>query len=242
MKDAAIAACEIWTAVDPAGQPVSMEEKLRGGDKKIKACLMIDTLRQDEAEKLGASLAKQFPAAEVGVFRVLCQLGQWRSLMQSLLPLAEKIAGPFDRAQGDHGHCRILDRRADRGSLARVPGASAYFLGGAVVYTRASRLALLGISDAEMEGLRASTEAYALLCARRMRERHGATWGLGETGAAGPTGNRYGDAAGHSCMAISGVAERAITLETGSADRRANMDAFAKRALELFLEAIAAGK
>lgn len=75
MKDAAIAACEIWTAVDPAGQPVSMEEKLRGGDKKIKACLMIDTLRQDEAEKFGANLAKQFSAVEVGVFRVLCQSG-----------------------------------------------------------------------------------------------------------------------------------------------------------------------
>jgi tryptophanase len=75
VKDPAIAACEIWTAVDPAGQPVSMEEKLRGGDKKIKACLMADTLRQAEAEKLGEQLAKQFPTAEVGVFRVLCQLG-----------------------------------------------------------------------------------------------------------------------------------------------------------------------
>lgn len=75
VQDPAIAACEIWTAVDPAGQPVSMEEKLRGGDKKIKACLMIDTLRQDEAEKSGASLATQFPEADVGVFRVLCQLG-----------------------------------------------------------------------------------------------------------------------------------------------------------------------
>jgi hypothetical protein len=75
VKDAAVAACEIWTAVDPAGQPVSMEEKLRGGDKKIKACLMVDTLRQAEAEKLGAQLAQQFPAAEIGVFRVLCQLG-----------------------------------------------------------------------------------------------------------------------------------------------------------------------
>ena len=74
-KDPAVAACEIWTAVDPAGQPVSMEEKLRGGDKKIKACLMVDTLRQADAEKLGASLGKQFPVAEVGVFRVLCQLG-----------------------------------------------------------------------------------------------------------------------------------------------------------------------
>ena len=75
VKDAAVAACEIWTAADPAGQPVSMEEKLRGGDKKIKACLMVDTLRQADAEKLGEQLGKQFPTAEVGVFRVLCQLG-----------------------------------------------------------------------------------------------------------------------------------------------------------------------
>ena len=75
VRDPAIAACEVWTAVDPAGQPVSMEEKLRGGDKKIKACLMVDTLRQADAEKLGARLAKDFTSADVGVFRVLCQLG-----------------------------------------------------------------------------------------------------------------------------------------------------------------------
>ena len=75
VKDPAIASCEVWTAVDPAGQPVSMEEKLRGGDKKIKACLMVDTLRQGDAEKFGARFAKDFAGAEVGVFRVLCQLG-----------------------------------------------------------------------------------------------------------------------------------------------------------------------
>jgi hypothetical protein len=75
VQDASVAACEIWSAVDPASQPVSMEEKLRGGDKKIKACLMVDTLRQTNAEKLGERLAKQFTGAEVGVFRVLCQLG-----------------------------------------------------------------------------------------------------------------------------------------------------------------------
>jgi hypothetical protein len=75
IKDTAIAACEVWTAVDPAGQPVSMEEKLRGGDKKIKASLMVDTLRQAEAEKLGTRMTKQFADAEVGVFRVLSQLG-----------------------------------------------------------------------------------------------------------------------------------------------------------------------
>ena len=76
VQDAGVASCEIWSAVDPAGQPVSMEEKLRGGDKKIKACLMVDTLRQDDAEKLGERLSQQFAGAEVGVFRVLCQLGR----------------------------------------------------------------------------------------------------------------------------------------------------------------------
>ena len=76
VHDAGVASCEIWSAVDPAGLPASMEEKLRGGDKKIKACLMVDTLRQDDAEKLGERLSQQFAGAEVGVFRVLCQLGQ----------------------------------------------------------------------------------------------------------------------------------------------------------------------
>jgi len=75
-QDAAVARGEIWIALDPAGMPVSMEEKLRGGDKKIKGALMLDTLRQRDAELLGEQLAKEFSAAEVGVFRVLCQLGR----------------------------------------------------------------------------------------------------------------------------------------------------------------------
>ncbi|HZL40886.1 MAG TPA: CinA family protein [Pseudolabrys sp.] len=162
--------------------------------------------------------------------------------MQSLVPIAEKIAGVLIARKETIAVAESSTGGLIAAALLAVPGASAYFLGGAVVYTRASRTALLGISDAEMEGLRASTETYALLIARRVRERHDATWGLGETGASGPTGNRYGDAAGHTCLSVAGPAERAIALETGSADRRANMGAFAKRALELFLEAISAGK
>lgn len=76
VQDTKIAGGEIWIALDSAGMPVSMEENLRGGDKKIKACLMVDTLRQSDAETLGARLSRQFPVAEVGVFRVLCQLGR----------------------------------------------------------------------------------------------------------------------------------------------------------------------
>jgi PncC family amidohydrolase len=162
--------------------------------------------------------------------------------MQSLLSLAEKVAAVLIARKETIAVAESSTGGLISAALLSVPGASAYFLGGAVVYTRASRTALLGISDAEMEGLRASTETYALLIARRVRERHGATWGLGETGATGPTGNRYGDAAGHTCLSVAGPVERAITLEMGSADRRANMDAFAKRALELFLEIISAGK
>jgi nicotinamide mononucleotide (NMN) deamidase PncC len=120
-----------------------------------------------------------------------------------------------------------------------VPGASAYFLGGAVVYTGRARQQLLNISDAAMTGLRASTEPYATLAARTVRERFSANWGLSETGATGPTGNRYGDAAGHSCIAVSGRIEKVITLETGSSDRIANMRAFSAAALDLLLQTLA---
>jgi nicotinamide-nucleotide amidase len=161
-------------------------------------------------------------------------------MMQSLVPLAEKIAGILIARKETIAVAESSTGGLIAAALLSVPGASAYFIGGAVVYTRTARAALLGITDADMKGLRASTETYALLVARRMRERHGATWALSESGATGPTGNRYGDAAGHSCLAVAGPVERAVTLETGSADRRANMEAFTKRGLELFLEVISA--
>jgi PncC family amidohydrolase len=123
-------------------------------------------------------------------------------------------------------------------ALLSVPGASAYFVGGAVVYTKAARAGLLGITDGDLVGFRPSTEAYALLLARRARDRHGTVWGLGETGATGPSSNRYGDAAGHCCIGIVGPGEMARTLETGSADRRANMLAFAATALSALAEAL----
>jgi nicotinamide-nucleotide amidase len=123
-------------------------------------------------------------------------------------------------------------------ALLAVPGASAYFLGGAVVYTRQARRALLSIPDAAMKGIRSASEPYAALTARTVKDQHGATWGLSETGATGPSGNRYGDPAGHACIAIAGPAEHVLTLRTGSADRGANMQAFAAKALETLLEVI----
>ena len=123
-------------------------------------------------------------------------------------------------------------------ALLAVPGASAYFLGGGVIYTGKARMALLGLRREDVAGVRSASEPYALILARTVRENLGAAWGLSETGAAGPTGNGYGDAAGHTCLAVSGPVEMAFTLETGKADRAANMEAFAVRALELLASAL----
>jgi PncC family amidohydrolase len=123
-------------------------------------------------------------------------------------------------------------------ALLAVPGASSYFLGGAVVYTKLARASLLDIPDTAMAGMRAATQAYALLLARSARQRFSATWALAESGATGPTGNRYGDPPGHTCVAVVGASERAVTLETGSADRLSNMYAFSAAALDLLATAV----
>ncbi len=123
-------------------------------------------------------------------------------------------------------------------SLLAVPGASAYFLGGGVVYTLAAREALLPPGAEALKGVRSASEPYALWLARTMRDHLGADWGLAETGASGPTGNRYGDDAGHTCIAVSGAVERVITLETGDADRQKNMWAFTKATLDLLEQAL----
>lgn len=122
--------------------------------------------------------------------------------------------------------------------LLAVPGASAYFIGGAVTYTRTSHKAFLGVPDDALTGIRSSTEEYAALNAQSVREALGTTWGLAETGASGPTGNRYGDAAGHTCVAVSGPIERSITLETGESDREANMWAFVDATFRLLEECL----
>ena len=160
--------------------------------------------------------------------------------MQPTITLADKIAARLIERRETIAVAESSTGGLIAAALLAIPGASAYFVGGAVVYTKVARVALLDIGDADMQGLRPATEAYSLLVARRVRERHGAIWGLGETGASGPSGNRYGDPAGHACVAVAGPIEHAMTLETGSADRRANMDAFTKRALELLYEVVSA--
>jgi nicotinamide-nucleotide amidase len=158
--------------------------------------------------------------------------------MQDLIPIAERIAARL-KARGE---TMAVAESSTGGlisaALLAIPGASAYFLGGSVIYTRFARSAFLDIPDPLPGGMRASTEAYATLLARTVRERCKASWGIGETGATGPTGNRYGDAAGHTCISIDGPASQVLTLETGTADRVANMRRFASQALEMLEKAL----
>jgi len=155
-----------------------------------------------------------------------------------LAPLADALAEKL-KARGETvGVAESSSGGLISAALLAVPGASAYFMGGGVIYTGKARMALLGLRREDVAGMRSSSEPYALLLDRTVRENLGTTWGLSETGAAGPTGNPYGDAAGHTCVAVAGPVEMAFTLETASGDRPANMEAFATAALELLQSAL----
>ena len=155
-----------------------------------------------------------------------------------IMSLAEK-AGTILRDKGETvGIAESSSGGLISAHLLAIAGASAYFLGGSVIYTRYAGRGLLGVTDDEMEGMRAATESYASLNAGRISEILGSTWGLSETGATGLDGNRYGDDAGHSCIAVSGPVSRSRTIETGSNDRQENMIAFSIAALELLIECL----
>lgn len=159
--------------------------------------------------------------------------------MKELVSIAEQVAAGLIARKQTIAVAESSTGGLISAALLAVPGASAYFLGSAVVYTRDARRILMDIPDEAMKGIRSASEPYAKLLAGQIRRRFGSEWGLSETGATGPTGNRYGDAAGHSCMAVAGAETSVITLETGSNDRHANMHAFAAAALNLLLKELA---
>jgi len=159
--------------------------------------------------------------------------------MKELVGIAEQIAARLVARKQTVAVAESSTGGLISAALLAVPGASAYFLGGAVVYTRDARRLLVDIPDEAMKGIRSASEPYAKLLANQVRTRFATDWGLSETGASGPTGNRYGDAAGHSCMAVAGRETTVITLETGSNDRFANMNIFAETALQLLLKQLA---
>jgi len=158
--------------------------------------------------------------------------------MRELMPLAERIAAALKARKQTVAVAESSAGGLISAALLAVPGASAYFIGGGVLYTRQSILALRDTREELFSGIRGATEPWALLLARTLRNRCSADWGVGESGAAGPTGNRYGDPPGHACLAVTGGVERTLVVKTGSSDRIANMYAFATAGLKLLAESL----
>jgi nicotinamide-nucleotide amidase len=158
--------------------------------------------------------------------------------MQELIPLAERIAAKLKERHETIAIAESSTGGLISAALLSIPGASAYFIGGAVVYTLKARRAMLDVPDSAFAGIKSVTEEGAMILARAARTRFAVTWSIAEIGASGPTGNRYGDPSGHSCIAISGPIERSVTVETGNKDRVANMLAFAAAALNLMIESL----
>lgn len=158
--------------------------------------------------------------------------------MQHLIPLAEKIAVILKDRRENIAVAESTTGGLISAALLSIPGASTYFVGGAVVYTLKARRAMLDVPDSAFAGIKSVTEEGAMILARAARTRFEVTWSIAEIGASGPTGNRYGDPAGHSCIAVAGPVERSITVETGNGDRVANMRTFSTAALNLLLQSL----
>ena len=159
------------------------------------------------------------------------------------MPSLLKMAVPVGQLLKERGQTVAVSESAAGGlvsaALLSVPGASGYYLGGASVYTQTARRGLLRFNDARAQ-LRGSTEEYATLTAATIRDLLEADWGIGESGAAGPSGNRYGDPAGHVALAVVGLGRATRMVQTGNDDREANMWAFAQAALDLLYDTVKA--
>ncbi len=162
--------------------------------------------------------------------------------MERLLPLAEKAAALLKARNQTIAVAESSAGGLINASLLALPGASAYCKGGMVMYTRDALLGLRDVTPEMLKAVRGGTEENALFRARTIRERLNADWGLSEGGAAGPTGSRYGYAAGHCVLAVAGSMEKSRTLETASGDRQANMYAFAEASLKLLIECLESSK
>ena len=161
-------------------------------------------------------------------------------MIETFLPLAARIAERL-KARGE----RIAVADGATGgllsaSLLAIPGATKFYQGGGVVYSRRGRDVLFGLPDEEFTGMRSATAEYASLQARAIRDRFGAHWGIAESGSAGGSVHPLGIASGLSCAAVVGPGiDVARVTQTDSDDRLANMATFTRRALELLDEALA---
>ena len=157
--------------------------------------------------------------------------------MERLFPLAEDVGAKLLA----RGETVAISESSSGGlisaALLAVPGASRFYRGAGIIYTPQAFKGLMMMQREDLQGHRSSTEPHARIMARSIRSKLRADWGLCETGASGPSGNGYGDAAGHVCLGlISDDTQQSRTVETGLSDRAENMYLFAQAALALLSE------
>lgn len=204
---------------------------------------MTSTTRQDIADQIAAELGHGFEG-EIrigGHYASAVSDGRTEDAgLPSLASLAERVGAVLKTRKETIAVVESSAGGLVSAALLAVPGASVFFLGGAVVYSRRAGKALLGLTPDDVAGMRGETEPYALMVAGKVRDSHRASWGISESGAAGPSGSPYGDAPGHVCIAVVGAITRSRTIETASDDRAANMDLFARHLLLMLEEALLA--
>ena len=153
--------------------------------------------------------------------------------MKELSKLCEPIA---DRLKANKQTISVSESSTGgliSAALLSISGASAYYKGGSVIYTLASRKIFLNLSKQDVEGLEPMTESMALRFAEKTKEVLDSDWAIAELGIAGPTGSPYGVDPGTSVVAISGPSDNFVRIETGNTDRESNMMDFTKSALQL---------
>lgn len=109
-------------------------------------------------------------------------------------------------------------------SLLAQKGASKFFKGGVVPYSKSAKAALLGL-DASTSAP-TSTEPHALELAEAARAALGADWGVGETGVAGPTANSRGVAPGVCALGVVGPGGLRMSMMLWPDDKLSASDAY----------------
>lgn len=157
--------------------------------------------------------------------------------MERLFPLAESVGAKLLARSETVAISESSSGGLISAALLAVPGASRFYRGAGIIYTPQAFKGLMKMEREDLQGHRSSTEPFARIMARSIRSKLRADWGLCESGASGPSGNGYGDAAGHVCAAVIGDGvEASRTVETGQSDRKENMYLFAEAALTLLAE------
>jgi nicotinamide-nucleotide amidase len=117
--------------------------------------------------------------------------------------------------------------------ITSVPGSSRSFLGGAVVYSNQLKISFANVAPDLIAQHGAVSEEVAKALAAGIRQRTGATLGLGITGVAGPTGGTEAKPIGRVYIAVSDAQKTEVLEHTFRGSRTRIREWSATQALDL---------